>query len=245
MNKEGKVEILSSDNLPVPKKVELGPNFTKIAIVLAVCVCVGYVAYQVCFNCARENIVQQFTASENPPVNTSDAAALSFVKEKEAEIPKEVKKGKGVKQKFIERFAEVAVGERKKFGIPASITLAQALLESDAGRSELSRTANNFFGIKHSKNDKSTAEVVFGCSTRFKDDCGYYAKYESAWESIRAHSELLVKKERYQGLFRYQVTDYKSWAVGLKKAGYAEDPQYAQKLINIIKYYNLSQYDKV
>lgn len=139
---------------------------------------------------------------------------------------------------YVDRFKDVARSEMHKFGIPASITLAQGLIESNAGESRLSRENNNHFGMKcFSKSCKK------GHCSNFTDDShkDFFRKYATTWESFRAHSQLLQKK-RYQGLKKYGK-DYKKWAHGLQKAGYATDRRYAEKLIHIIEELKLQQYD--
>ena len=140
---------------------------------------------------------------------------------------------------YIKRFAPVAQIEMKKYHIPASIKLAQALLESNVGDSKLAKNHNNHFGIKcFSKNCKK------GHCANFSDDShkDFFRNYASAWESYRAHS-LLLKAERYAALFNLPKTDYKKWAEGLKQAGYATDTKYTEKLIAIIEGLGLFKYD--
>ena len=140
---------------------------------------------------------------------------------------------------YIARYSDIAVEQMKKYGIPASITLAQGLLESDAGRSSLTTKCNNHFGIKcHSDwkgrkmyHDDDEKQECFRC-------------YRNAEDSFRDHSVFLVNGARYQSLFKLSVTDYKGWAKGLKAAGYATSPTYATKLIEIIERYGLDRYDK-
>ena len=138
---------------------------------------------------------------------------------------------------YIRRFINVAKAERQKFGIPVSITLAQGLLESDAGESRLTRLANNHFGIKSF--NKKTPHVVM------KDDTptDKFKKYESAWESFRDHSNLLMR-DHYQQLQYLSKTDYVGWAKGLEKAGYATDKMYAEKLVKIIENLQLYRFDE-
>ncbi len=142
-------------------------------------------------------------------------------------------------KEYIDRFAPTAIVEMKKYGIPASITLAQGLLESNAGGSRLARENNNHFGMKcfSKKCGKNH------CSN-FEDDHhkDFFRKYETSWESFRAHSQLLNGK-RYRHLKKLNRKDYKSWANGLQKAGYATDKRYAKKLITFIEQLNLNQYD--
>ncbi len=138
---------------------------------------------------------------------------------------------------YVRRFVNVAKAERQKFGIPVSITLAQGLLESDAGESRLTRSANNHFGVKTF--NRSVAHVVM------KDDTptDKFKKYGSAWESFRDHS-LLLMRDHYKQLQFLSKTDYVGWAKGLEKAGYATDKQYAENLIKIIENLKLYRFDE-
>ncbi len=131
----------------------------------------------------------------------------------------------------------MAMRQQEKYRIPASITLAQGLLESGAGRSRLAREANNHFGIK-------TPGGWTGPYIRVDDDRPKekFRKYRNAEESYEDHS-LFLKKPRYSRLFTYDITDYKAWAKGLKACGYATSPTYAQSLIRIIEMYSLHQFD--
>ncbi len=141
--------------------------------------------------------------------------------------------------RYVKRYADVAVAEMKKYGIPASITLAQGLLESDAGESRLAHSNNNHFGIKcFSKNCRK------GHCANFTDDShkDFFRKYSNVWESYRAHSTFLQRK-RYAHLHKLGTTNYVGWAHGLKAAGYATDKKYANKLIQIIEDLNLDKYD--
>lgn len=141
---------------------------------------------------------------------------------------------------YVERFEKVAKTEMEKFGIPASITLAQGLLESNVGASRLATRNNNHFGIKC-----FSKRCGKGHCSNFTDDShkDFFRKYRSAWESYRAHSKLLTAK-RYSKLYKLKKTDYKGWATGLKKAGYATDPKYAEKIIALIEDLKLHQYDR-
>lgn len=141
--------------------------------------------------------------------------------------------------RYVKRYADVAVAEMEKYGIPASITLAQGLLESDAGESRLARANNNHFGIKcFSKNCRK------GHCANFTDDShkDFFKKYSNVWESYRAHSTFLQRK-RYAHLQKLGTSNYVGWAHGLKAAGYATDKKYANKLIQIIETLNLNEYD--
>lgn len=139
---------------------------------------------------------------------------------------------------YVRRFVQVAKAEREKFGIPVSITLAQGLLESDAGESRLTQVANNHFGVKTFS--RKVPHVVM------KDDTptDKFRKYNSAWESFRDHSQLLMHNH-YKELQYLSKTDYAGWAKGLQNAGYATDTQYAQKLIRIIENLQLYKLDEV
>lgn len=138
---------------------------------------------------------------------------------------------------YIEKYKGMAQDQMQRHHIPASITLAQGLLESAAGRSELAVRANNHFGIKVGSG--WTGPYVVKSDDRPDDR---FRKYNNVAESYEDHS-LFLKKPRYESLFRLSQTDYKGWAQGLKQCGYATSPTYAQQLINIIENYGLHQYD--
>ncbi len=140
---------------------------------------------------------------------------------------------------YVERFHKIATTEMEKYGIPASICLAQGLIESRAGDSKLARENNNHFGIKC-----FSRHCPKGHCTNFTDDThkDFFRKYQNPWESWRAHSQMLTSG-RYARLKKYGH-DYRQWAYGLKQLGYATDRTYAEKLIEIIERYNLQQYDQ-
>lgn len=139
---------------------------------------------------------------------------------------------------YIKRFEDVAVTEMTKFGIPASIKMAQALLESGAGKSKLAGKNNNHFGIKC-----FSKQCAKGHCANFSDDHhkDFFRKYGTAWESWRDHSKFLAEG-KYKDLLAHR-DDYKAWARGLKKHGYATDPAYADKLISTIELYELYKLD--
>ena len=138
---------------------------------------------------------------------------------------------------YINQYKDIAIEQMHKYHIPASITLAQGLLESGAGKSELAQKANNHFGIKcHSWDGKR----IYHDDDK-KGEC--FRVYKSAKDSYEDHSIFLSTGSRYAFLFKYSETDYVAWARGLKRAGYATSPTYADKLIELIKRYNLDQYD--
>ena len=140
---------------------------------------------------------------------------------------------------YIKQYRDLAVDEMKKYHIPASITLAQGLLESGAGQSTLARKSNNHFGIKCGSDWQ-------GKTVRHNDDARgeCFRAYKHPKQSYEDHSKFLAGRPRYASLFKLKITDYKGWARGLKKAGYATDPRYAQRLIDIIELYDLDKYDK-
>lgn len=146
--------------------------------------------------------------------------------------------GQSHQEKYIERYSVIAVSEMYRSGVPASITLAQGLLESGYGRSELALKSNNHFGIK-CHNGWQGGKVYHDDDA--KGEC--FRKYEAPEESYRDHSDFLRYRDRYKFLFDYKITDYKAWAYGLKKAGYATDPAYPAKLIKLIEDYRLYDYD--
>jgi hypothetical protein len=143
-------------------------------------------------------------------------------------------------EKYIEAYKSIAIRKMQEYKIPASITLAQAILESGSGNSELARKANNHFGIKC---HKDWTGATFQMTDDAPNEC--FRKYKDPEESFRDHSIFLTQRERYADLFKLDIADYKSWATGLKKAGYATNPLYAELLINIIEKFDLTQYDKV
>ncbi|MBQ4229772.1 MAG: glucosaminidase domain-containing protein [Bacteroidaceae bacterium] len=138
---------------------------------------------------------------------------------------------------YIDKYKDWAIEQMHEYRIPASITLAQGLLESNAGRSRLATEANNHFGIK--VGGSWTGPYIIQSDDRPNDR---FRKYKSARESYVDHSKFLQQK-RYQGLYQLGRTDYKGWARGLKAAGYATNPAYAESLIRVIEMYNLQQFD--
>ena len=139
---------------------------------------------------------------------------------------------------YIDIYKEIAIDKMLTYKIPASITLAQGILESGSGRSELSKKSNNHFGIKCHKDWN-------GKKVRYDDDkkreC--FRKYDEPEGSFNDHSLFLTSRNRYASLFELKPNNYKGWAKGLKKAGYATDRKYSHKLINLIEDYHLYDYD--
>ncbi len=140
---------------------------------------------------------------------------------------------------YINDYSKIAQEEMLQYGIPASITIAQGILESGAGRGELTGKANNHFGIKCHRD--WTGERVYHDDDEAQE-C--FRKYKDPKYSFRDHSLFLTERSRYQDLFKLKKDDYKGWAKGLKKAGYATDPKYPDKLIRIIERYNLDKLDR-
>lgn len=141
-------------------------------------------------------------------------------------------------QFYVDNFKEIAQNNMKAHGIPASITLAQGILESGAGKGKLALSANNHFGIKCHKE-------WTGDSVKHDDDAAQecFRKYEDPAESYRDHSLFLTSRPRYSSLFKLDKGDYESWAKGLKAAGYATDVKYPDKLIGLIERFELYKYD--
>lgn len=142
-------------------------------------------------------------------------------------------------ENYIQAYNGIAMGEMIQYGIPASIKLAQGILESGAGMGELASKSNNHFGIKCHK-EWEGGRVYHDDDHR--GEC--FRQYNDPQYSFRDHSLFLVERERYKNLFQLRKNDYIGWALGLKKAGYATDPSYPQKLIGLIERYNLQQYDE-
>ncbi|MBQ2396385.1 MAG: glucosaminidase domain-containing protein [Bacteroidales bacterium] len=138
-------------------------------------------------------------------------------------------------QDYINTYTKIAIEQEKQYGIPACITLAQGILESGSGRSRLATEANNHFGIKCHNDWKG--KKIYKDDDK-KNEC--FRVYDNAEQSYIDHSLFLVGKKRYAELFQLKITDYKGWAKGLKKAGYATNPKYPQLLIDIIELYDLA-----
>ncbi len=145
---------------------------------------------------------------------------------------------KNTPQQYIEQYANLAQKEMKRTGVPASITLAQGILESESGNSDLASKSSNHFGIK-CKTEWTGEKVYHNDDAR--GEC--FRKYENVEQSFIDHSDFLKSRAHYAFLFLLDPTDYQGWAKGLKKAGYATNPTYAQKLIGLIEKYELFKYD--
>ncbi|MAZ71868.1 MAG: N-acetylmuramidase [Flavobacteriaceae bacterium] len=168
------------------------------------------------------------TANEDTPAETQETEII---------IPGPNASYAEVVSAYIESYSRISQEEMLQYGIPASITLAQGILESGAGRGELTKKANNHFGIKcHGWQ----GEKVYHDDDEAQE-C--FRKYVDPKYSFRDHSLFLTERSRYQDLFKLRKDDYKGWAKGLKKAGYATDPKYPDKLISIIERYDLDKFD--
>ena len=146
--------------------------------------------------------------------------------------------GASAYQSYIDQYKDLAIEQMLRYNIPASITLAQGLFESAAGRSNLTRSGNNHFGIK--------CHGWTGKRTYHDDDAAgeCFRAYDNARQSYEDHSRFLATQSRYARLFSLKRTDYRGWARGLKQCGYATNPQYASKLTQIIELYGLNKYDR-
>ncbi|NNC84650.1 MAG: hypothetical protein HKN75_01130, partial [Bacteroidia bacterium] len=144
------------------------------------------------------------------------------------------------KQEYIATYKDFAIQDMIESGVPASITLAQAILESSSGNSKLATKAKNHFGIKcHSSWNGPSIKM----DDDEKNEC--FRKYKTVLDSYRDHSKFLTTRGRYDFLFEYEITDYKKWSHGLKKAGYATNPKYGHLLIKIIEENELYDLDKL
>tara|TARA_B100001175_G_scaffold317888_1_gene337269 strand:+ start:13638 stop:14399 length:762 start_codon:yes stop_codon:yes gene_type:complete len=187
------------------------------------------------FSCGTKRIIYN---------NKSEEDKKEFKTKKEKSKKKRSKKSVTVPkisniEDYIKFYSSIAVDEMIEFGIPASITLAQGILESGSGKGTLAIKANNHFGIKcHDWNGKKIYH-----DDDEEQEC--FRKYDNPEYSFRDHSLFLSRRGRYSFLFDLKQDDYKEWAKGLKKAGYATDPRYAYKLIDLIERYELYKYDTI
>lgn len=186
----------------------------------------------------RSNLSPALQAKANEIPNLSVVLSKQYLKSKG--VPAEIINEKlRVIQSYLKRYAPMAKKEMKRYGIPASVTLAQALLESDAGGSLLALETNNHFGLK-------CKSKCSGCTCKNypdDDDFDMFRVFSKPADSFREHS-LLLQGERYHSLYLLDTNDLEGWCHGLKKAGYATDPNYAPKLIHIIKSLKLNRYDR-
>ncbi|MFY9243496.1 MAG: glucosaminidase domain-containing protein [Polaribacter sp.] len=189
---------------------------------------------------SKKNVVNR----KNPGVVIAEPKPVELPSVNEKELTKELeKKNPNLNDytlDYIRKFAPIAVKEMHEYRIPASITLAQGILESGRGRSELALKSNNHFGIKC--HTQWTGERVYHDDDE-KGEC--FRKYVYPETSYNDHSLFLTQRKRYAFLFDYNIRDYKSWAYGLRKAGYATDKKYPVKLLKLIKDYRLHEFDRV
>jgi len=176
------------------------------------------------------------TTTESPYKNVSPVQQVQHVKK----LQKSNKSLNKYSLQYIKKYAPIAVSEMHKYKVPASITLAQGILESGNGRSQLASKSNNHFGIKCHTGWKG-AKVYHDDDE--KGEC--FRKYKYVESSYEDHSQFLSGRRRYASLFALRKTDYKGWSKGLKKAGYATDKNYPKKLIKIIETYELYEFDKI
>jgi flagellum-specific peptidoglycan hydrolase FlgJ len=176
------------------------------------------------------------TITESPYKNVSPVQQVQHVKK----LQKSNKSLNKYSLQYIKKYAPIAVSEMHKYKVPASITLAQGILESGNGRSQLASKSNNHFGIKCHTGWKG-AKVYHDDDE--KGEC--FRKYKYVESSYEDHSQFLSGRRRYASLFALRKTDYKGWSKGLKKAGYATDKNYPKKLIKIIETYELYEFDKI
>lgn len=197
------------------------------------------------FNCgSKKQVVTKKPRSERQTRQVRPV--VENQSDQEEVIEKEIEEAIGVVKKayasateeYIDTFKEIAQTEMKLYNIPASITLAQGILESSSGRGRLSLEANNHFGIKC---HEWTGKKIYHDDDE-KQEC--FRKYNDAKYSFRDHSLFLAERKRYASLFDLDVDDYRAWAKGLKAAGYATDRKYPDKLISLIERYQLDRYDK-
>ena len=185
-------------------------------------------------NCSSKRTISSREVKKNKEQNV----VIEENKEVKPVINKTTKPPSSI-EAYIERYSEIAQNEMSLYNIPASITLAQGILESGSGKGRLAREANNHFGIKcHGWN---------GAKIYHDDDASQecFRKYRDAKYSFRDHSLFLSERKRYSGLFDLRKDDYKRWAKGLRAAGYATDKKYPTKLISLIERYELYKYDHV
>ncbi|MBJ6369788.1 glucosaminidase domain-containing protein [Snuella sedimenti] len=200
---------------------------------LLVIVCLGCIV----FSCRSKKAVVTSKKSRPTVVRTEKKVVEENEEEKKVEeVPAKVYAN--ATEKYIDLYKDVAQNEMRLYDIPASITIAQGILESGSGKGRLSVKANNHFGIK--------CHEWTGAKIYHDDDKAQecFRKYKDAKYSFRDHSLFLTQRKRYAGLFELRKEDYKAWARGLRAAGYATDRKYPQKLISLIERYQLYKYDE-
>ena len=186
----------------------------------------------------KKTVTQPKTVTKPTATNSSSVTKAITNSEVSLDATSNVKTYTEEIKLYVENFKEIAQNNMKNYGIPASITLAQGILESGAGKGKLAQTANNHFGIK-------CHTGWTGESVRHDDDAEQecFRKYQHPSESYRDHSLFLTSRPRYSNLFKLDKGDYESWAKGLKAAGYATDVKYPDKLIGLIERFELYSFD--
>ena len=186
----------------------------------------------------KKPVAQSKTETKTVIINTSTNTDASNNSQETLEATSSVKTYAEEIKLYVDNFKEIAQNNMRVHGVPASITLAQGILESGAGKGKLALSANNHFGIKCHTD-------WTGDSVSHDDDAEQecFRKYKQAGESYKDHSLFLTTRTRYSKLFKLDKGDYKSWAKGLKEAGYATDVKYPDKLIGLIERYELYKYD--
>ena len=196
----------------------------------------------VIFSCGSKKAVARKKVSSKPKTEQVIVKKEQKINETNPSVNEEVVNGVEVKinstDDYIALFKTIAQDEMRLYGIPASITIAQGILESNSGKGRLALEANNHFGIK--------CHEWTGARVYHDDDAAQecFRKYIDAKYSYRDHSLFLTERKRYQGLFKLKKGDYKAWAKGLKAAGYATDKKYPDKLISLIERYSLDKFDE-
>ncbi|MCF7560589.1 glucosaminidase domain-containing protein [Sabulilitoribacter multivorans] len=191
----------------------------------------------ICFGCLFFSCRSKKAIVERKPSKNVEQVEIK-TEETTKSNPENPKTYASKTEQYIDEFKEIAKQEMKLYGIPASITLAQGILESGSGNGRLSVEANNHFGIKC--HEWTGAKIYHDDDA--KQEC--FRKYIDAKYSFRDHSLFLTERKRYSNLFDLKKEDYKGWAKGLRAAGYATDRKYPDKLISLIERYNLHEFDK-
>ena len=220
-------------------KLKLVPSIVIIALILSAC---GGAkkkrnGYNKRKRAANTEVVERPKSSEAKTPKKVAEGKVEEINETESSRENSAPVFKNNVERYVYNFADIAKDEMKLYGIPASITLAQGVLESNAGQGELTLKSNNHFGIKC---NGWQGEKVYHDDDAL-DEC--FRKYNNPKYSFRDHSLFLTDRRRYAALFKLNRDDYKAWAYGLKSAGYATDPKYPAKLISIIERYELYKYD--
>ncbi|MBT8268916.1 MAG: LysM peptidoglycan-binding domain-containing protein [Flavobacteriaceae bacterium] len=188
----------------------------------------------ICFSCgSKRKIITKKDRNEETEVPVKSDAPDRTIEDVKSDRPVITST-----ESYIETFKDIAISEMELYSIPASITLAQGILESGSGKGRLAVKANNHFGIKC--HDWTGARIYHDDDR--SQEC--FRKYKNPSQSFRDHSEFLAKRKRYSKLFNLSMKDYKGWARELRRAGYATDKRYPQKLISLIERYDLDKYDR-